>query len=90
MSSPLKHLKSLPGSLQGADNSSLFDQLMARACSIVWDQGFAHSPEDLFVVTAGLPLGVRGAANVIRVLPAAGPESWILPSTKVIQDKSDS
>lgn len=68
-----------------SDGSS-FDHLMARACSIVWDQGFAHSPEDLFVVTAGLPLGVRGAANVIRIVPAAGPESWKLPTTQVVKD----
>eukprot|EP00283_Hemiselmis_rufescens_P002519 CAMPEP_0173428694 /NCGR_PEP_ID=MMETSP1357-20121228/7589_1 /TAXON_ID=77926 /ORGANISM="Hemiselmis rufescens, Strain PCC563" /LENGTH=609 /DNA_ID=CAMNT_0014392751 /DNA_START=68 /DNA_END=1894 /DNA_ORIENTATION=- len=50
-----------------APSSTDFDELMARACSIAWDQGFAHAPEDLFVVTAGLPFGVKGAANVIRI-----------------------
>jgi pyruvate kinase len=70
---------------QMAEQSTTFDQLMARACSIAWDQGFAKDATDLFVVTAGLPFGVKGAANVIRILPAAGPEAWLLPSTNIAQ-----
>lgn len=34
------------------------------------------SPDDLLVVTAGLPFGMPGVANVIRVVPASGPEDW--------------
>ena len=28
------------------------------------------------VVTAGLPFGTPGIANILRVLPAAGPDVW--------------
>ena len=35
-----------------------------------------NDPNDLLVVTAGLPFGTPGAANIIRVLPAAGPQCW--------------
>ncbi len=52
-----------------------FDDLLARACGVAWDKGFAESPDDKFVVTAGLPMGQTGAANIIRILPASGPQS---------------
>jgi len=51
-----------------------FDDLLRRACSVAWDKGFAADLTDKFVVTAGLPFGRTGEANVIRVLPAAGPQ----------------
>jgi pyruvate kinase len=35
-----------------------------------------NNPNDILVVTAGLPFGTPGAANIIRVLPAAGPQCW--------------
>jgi len=30
----------------------------------------------LYSVTAGFPFGTPGAANIIRVIPAAGPTFW--------------
>lgn len=35
-----------------------------------------NDPNDLLVVTAGIPFGTPGAANVVRVVPAAGPSCW--------------
>jgi pyruvate kinase len=53
-----------------------FDLVMQNACSAALHKGLVSSPEDLLVVTAGLPFGTLGAANVIRVVPAAGPSCW--------------
>ena len=35
--------------------------------------GFADGKKDLLTVTAGLPFGLSGATNVIRVISSAGP-----------------
>ena len=56
---------------------STFDDVLLLACSIARSKGFVETDDDVFVVTAGLPFGDKGAANVIRVLPASGPQSFV-------------
>jgi pyruvate kinase len=53
-----------------------FDLVLRNACRAALKKGLVSDPEDLLVVTAGLPLGTPGAANIIRVVPAAGPSCW--------------
>eukprot|EP00591_Stephanopyxis_turris_P012038 CAMPEP_0195518614 /NCGR_PEP_ID=MMETSP0794_2-20130614/13327_1 /TAXON_ID=515487 /ORGANISM="Stephanopyxis turris, Strain CCMP 815" /LENGTH=538 /DNA_ID=CAMNT_0040647621 /DNA_START=198 /DNA_END=1814 /DNA_ORIENTATION=+ len=53
-----------------------FDMVLKNACRAALAKGLVSDPEDLLVVTAGLPFGTPGAANVIRVVPAAGPSCW--------------
>lgn len=53
-----------------------FDIIMKNACRAALRKGLVSDPNDLLVVTAGLPFGTPGAANIIRVLPAAGPQCW--------------
>lgn len=53
-----------------------FDLVLRNACRAALQKGLVTSPDDLLVVTAGLPFGTPGAANVIRVVPAAGPACW--------------
>jgi len=57
-------------------DSNEFDVVLRNACRAALNKGLVTSPDDLLVVTAGLPFGTPGAANVIRVVPAAGPECW--------------
>jgi len=53
-----------------------FATVLRNACRAALQKGLVTNPDDLLVVTAGLPFGTPGAANVIRVVPAAGPECW--------------
>jgi len=53
-----------------------FDLVLRNACRAALKKGLVNDPNDLLVVTAGLPFGTPGAANVIRVVPAAGPSCW--------------
>ena len=53
-----------------------FDIVLKNACRAALRKGLVADPNDLLVVTAGLPFGTPGAANIIRVLPAAGPQCW--------------
>jgi pyruvate kinase len=53
-----------------------FDLVVRNACRSALLKGLVSDPEDLLVVTAGLPFGTPGAANIIRVVPAAGPSCW--------------
>ncbi|KAL7434287.1 hypothetical protein ACHAXH_007147 [Discostella pseudostelligera] len=53
-----------------------FDVVLKNACRAALRKGLVNDPNDLLVVTAGLPFGTPGAANIIRVLPAAGPQCW--------------
>ena len=46
------------------------------ACEIGLRKGLVMDDKDLMVVTAGFPFGTPGAANIIRVIPAAGPTFW--------------
>lgn len=53
-----------------------FDLVLRNACRAALKKGLVSEPNDLLVVTAGLPFGTPGASNVIRVVPAAGPSCW--------------
>ena len=53
-----------------------FDVVLRNACRASLNKGLVSDPMDLLVVTAGLPFGTPGAANIIRVVPAAGPSCW--------------
>lgn len=53
-----------------------FDLILRNACRAVLKKGLVSNPNDLMVVTAGMPFGTPGAANVIRIIPAAGPSCW--------------
>eukprot|EP00526_Cylindrotheca_closterium_P028621 CAMPEP_0113633844 /NCGR_PEP_ID=MMETSP0017_2-20120614/17618_1 /TAXON_ID=2856 /ORGANISM="Cylindrotheca closterium" /LENGTH=578 /DNA_ID=CAMNT_0000544509 /DNA_START=104 /DNA_END=1840 /DNA_ORIENTATION=- /assembly_acc=CAM_ASM_000147 len=52
------------------------DLVLRNACRAALKKGLVADPDDLLVVTAGLPFGTPGAANLIRVVPAAGPTCW--------------
>ena len=39
-------------------------------------KGLVSSPADLLVVTAGFPWGTPGAVNNLRVVSAAGANTW--------------
>mmetsp|Transcript_1345 Transcript_1345/g.2068 ORF Transcript_1345/g.2068 Transcript_1345/m.2068 type:complete len:271 (+) Transcript_1345:1-813(+) len=53
-----------------------FNLVLRNACRAALKKGLVSDPNDLLVVTAGIPFGTPGAANVIRVVPAAGPSCW--------------
>ena len=52
------------------------DLVLRNACRAALKKGLVSDPDDLLVVTAGLPFGTPGAANVVRIVPAAGPSCW--------------
>ncbi|KAL3811228.1 hypothetical protein ACHAXA_008987 [Cyclostephanos tholiformis] len=58
------------------ENDSDFEVVLKNACRAALKKGLVNDPNDILVVTAGLPFGTPGAANIIRVLPAAGPQCW--------------
>jgi len=53
-----------------------FRDMLRVACAIGLRKGLVSDDKDLLVVTAGFPFGTPGAANIIRVIPAAGPSYW--------------
>jgi len=53
-----------------------FRDMLWVACNICKKKGLVSDDKDLLVVTAGFPFGTPGAANVIRIIPAAGPTYW--------------
>mmetsp|Transcript_38469 Transcript_38469/g.82905 ORF Transcript_38469/g.82905 Transcript_38469/m.82905 type:complete len:99 (+) Transcript_38469:1674-1970(+) len=53
-----------------------FRDMLRVACEIANTKGLVSNDKDLLVVTAGFPFGTPGAANIIRVIPAAGPTYW--------------
>lgn len=53
-----------------------FDLVLRNACRAALKKGLVSKPTDLLVVTAGIPFGTQGVANVIRVVNAAGPSCW--------------
>lgn len=57
-------------------NVDNFRDMLSVACEIGLKKGLVHDDKDLLVVTAGFPFGTPGAANIIRVIPAAGPTYW--------------
>jgi len=56
--------------------TSRFSDLATEACRVARERGLAVYDDDKLVITGGLPLGITGVANVIRVVQAAGPECW--------------
>ena len=62
---------------EAVDSSSNdFDIVLKNAARAALRKGLVSSPDDLLVVTAGIPFGTPGAANVLRIMPAAGPNCW--------------
>ncbi|KAL7452672.1 hypothetical protein ACHAWC_004396 [Mediolabrus comicus] len=57
-------------------NTDNFRDMLQTACDIGLKKGLVSDDKDLLVVTAGFPFGTPGAANIIRVIPAAGPTYW--------------
>jgi pyruvate kinase len=57
-------------------NTDNFRDMLRTACQIGLKKGLVSDDKDLLVVTAGFPFGTPGAANIIRVIPAAGPTFW--------------
>lgn len=62
--------------VDGGEDQVDFDIVLKNACRAALRKGLVNDPNDLLVVTAGLPFGTPGTANIIRVLPAAGPQCW--------------
>ena len=52
------------------------DLVLQNACRAALKKGIVSDPDDLLVVTAELRFGTPGAANVLRIVPAAGPSCW--------------
>lgn len=52
------------------------DMVLRNACRAALKKGLVSDPLDLLVVTAGLPFGTPGAANLLRIVPASGPNCW--------------
>lgn len=61
---------------EGRLDTEHFRSMLYEACAIAQKKGLVSDPNDLLVVTAGFPFGSPGAANIIRVIPAAGPTHW--------------
>jgi pyruvate kinase len=57
-------------------NTDNFRDMLWTACKIGVKKGLVSDDKDLMIVTAGFPFGTPGAANIIRVIPAAGPTFW--------------
>jgi len=53
-----------------------FRDMLRAACEIAVRKGLVSDLNDLLVVTAGFPFGTPGAANIVRLIPAAGPSHW--------------
>lgn len=62
--------------VEGEGSNDDLDVVLKNACRAALRKGLVNDPNDLLVVTAGLPFGTPGAANIIRILPAAGPSCW--------------
>lgn len=57
-------------------DSDNFRDMLRYGCELALKKGLVSDRNDLLVVTAGFPFGTPGAANIIRVIPAAGPTYW--------------
>ena len=53
-----------------------FRSMLQDACNMAIKKGLVSHENDVLVVTAGFPFGTPGAANIVRVVPAAGPSHW--------------
>ena len=63
-------------SSEGEYDTDNFRDMLRSACEIATRKGLVSDAKDLLVVTAGFPFGTPGAANIVRVIPAAGPSYW--------------
>ena len=61
---------------EGSYDPDNFRDMLRSACDIAIKKGLVSDKNELIVVTAGFPFGTPGAANVLRVIPAAGPSHW--------------
>lgn len=64
----------LPASTFAED--AVFRDVLVQAVDVARDYGLLVDDADVAVVTAGLPWGTPGASNVLRVVPATGPNDW--------------
>nr|AIT69974.1 pyruvate kinase [Ishige okamurae] len=53
-----------------------FRMMLFKCCAVAQAKQIAEKTTDLLVVTAGMPFKVPGIANILRVVPAAGPDIW--------------
>lgn len=65
-----------PAAVEVEAKQESFPDVLRKICLVARDKGLVNQPEDMLVVTAGLPFGSPGVANVIRIVPASGPEAW--------------
>lgn len=56
--------------------SADFAAILRQSVEYAWKRGLVQDKNDLIVVTAGIPFGTPGAVNLLRVVSAAGPDSW--------------
>lgn len=57
-------------------DSTDFKDMLRSSCDIALAKELVPDQNDLLVMTAGFPFGTYGAANSIRVIPAAGLSHW--------------
>ena len=48
------------------DDPRDLDDMVAKACHIAFDEGFAK-PGERVIIIAGVPLGTPGATNMLRI-----------------------
>lgn len=62
-----------------------------KVCDVLKERRFVDPEKDFLTVTAGLPFGIPGSTNVIRITSAAGPDYWVDKNGKqyLVNDTSD-
>nr|AIT69989.1 pyruvate kinase [Sargassum vachellianum] len=65
-----------PAVIETPSDDVNFRMMLFKCCTAAQAKLIAEHPTDLLVVTAGLPFKVPGVVNILRVLPAAGPDIW--------------
>eukprot|EP00904_Undaria_pinnatifida_P010330 jgi/Undpi1/6427/HiC_scaffold_20.g08908.m1 len=63
-----------------------FRTMLFKCCAVAQTKLIAEKATDLLVVTAGLPFKIPGVVNILRVLPAAGPDIWDPTLTNDLDD----
>nr|AIT69997.1 pyruvate kinase [Dictyopteris undulata] len=66
-----------------------FRMMLFKSCAVAQAKMIAEKATDLLVVTAGLPFKVPGIVNILRVVPAAGPDIWDPTLTTDAPDSGD-
>lgn len=62
------------------------NEAISKACKVICENGFADPTKDLLTVTVGLPWGMPGTTNIIRVCSAAGPHHWYDENTQTMRE----